>query len=40
MLVVVEWFTKYVIFIPTSAAYTTKKIVKLFLRHMVKLFGV
>lgn len=36
----IDRFTKYAVFILASATCTTKKTVELFLRHMVKLFGV
>lgn len=39
MLVVVDRFNKYAVFIPPLATYTTKKTMKLFLRYVVKLFG-
>ena len=40
VLVVVDRFTKYAIFIPTPATYTDEKTAALFLKHVVKLFSV
>ena len=39
ILVIVNWFTKYVRFIPLSHPYTTSKVATLFLQHVFKLHG-